>query len=311
MLRQKKSRILGGAIALATVVAMVGCSSNDPTAPPSDDGEAPSSETVIVGSAQFPENEIIAQVYAQALEANGITVETKLSIGQRDVYLAALEDGSINLIPEYSGNLIQFYDPDTTAQSSDEVIAALGDVLPAGFEVLDAAEAENKDSYNVTKEFSEEHSLTSLADLAGIGIPLKVGGNSELGERPYGTPGLKDIYGVSDVTLVPIADSGGPLTVKALLDGTVQLADIYSTTPAITQNNFVTLDDPENMILAQSVVPLISSAVATDEVKTVLNKISANLTTADLLAMNELNQGDEKQSPEQIAKDWLEQKQLF
>lgn len=127
MLRQKKSRILGGTVALIAAVAMVGCSSGDPTAPPSGESDAPATSTVVVGSAQFPENEIIAQIYAQALTANEITVETKLSIGQRDVYLAALEDGSINLIPEYSGNLLQFYDADTTASSSDEVVAALGD----------------------------------------------------------------------------------------------------------------------------------------------------------------------------------------
>ncbi len=311
MLRNTKSRILGGAVAVIAAVAMVGCSSSNPTAPPSSGSVAPASGTVVVGSAQFPENEIIAQIYAQALTANGITVETKLSIGQRDVYLAALQDGSINLIPEYSGNLLQFYDPKTTATSSEEVVAALGDALPSGFEVLDPAKAEDKDSYNVTQKFSTENNVTSLADLAGLGIPLKVGGNPELGERPYGIPGLKDIYGVKDVTLVPISDSGGPLTVNALVDGTVDLADIYSTTPAITQNKFVTLADPKNMILAQNVVPLISSAAATDEVKAVLNKISANLTTAELLAMNELNQGDKKESPEMIAKNWLEQKKLF
>jgi osmoprotectant transport system substrate-binding protein len=114
-----------------------------------------------------------------------------------------------------------------------------------------------------------------------------------------------------DATLLPISDSGGPNTVKALLDGQAQLADIFTTTPAIKTNGFVTLKDPEHMILAQNVVPLINSKKVTDKVSSVLDTVSAALTTEDLIAMNEKSSGDAKESADAIAKEWLAEKNLF
>ena len=105
--------------------------------------------------------------------------------------------------------------------------------------------------------------------------------------------------------LKPINDSGGPATVAALKDGSVQLADIYTTTPAIKDNGFVTLEDPKHMILAQNVLPLINSKKVTTTVKDVLNKVSAALTTADLIELNSENQGAQKVSPADAAKKWL------
>lgn len=312
MFTSRRGRLAAGILAAGTVLALTGCGAGgDPLEPgsePSGDGE-----TIIVGSAGFAESEIIAQIFAQALEANDVTVEFAGQIGQRDVYITALEDGSIDLIPDYSGNLLQFFDEDSDAKSSEEVFAALPDALPDGFEVLDQAEAEDKDSYNVTQEFSETNGVTSLADLANLDVPLIVGGNPELAERPYGPQGLTEVYGVdaANIQFVPISDSGGPLTTAALLDGTVNIADIFSTTPSIKENNFVTLEDPENMILPQNVLPLINSEKASDTVKEVLNAVSAELTTEDLIELNGRNQGDEKASPEALAADWLAEKDLF
>ncbi|MET4637549.1 ABC transporter substrate-binding protein [Mycetocola sp. 2940] len=312
MFFSRRGRLAAAVLAAGTALVLTGCGAGgDPLAT----GDTPSgdAETILVGSAGFAESEIIAQIFAQALEANGVTVDFQGQIGQRDVYIAALEDGSIDLIPDYSGNLLQFFDEDSEAKSSDEVYAALPDALPEGFEVLDQSEAEDKDSYNVTKEFSADNGVTSLADLAGLDVPLIVGGNPELAERPYGPKGLTDVYGVdaAKISFVPISDSGGPLTTAALLDGTVNIADIFSTTPSIKENGFVTLEDPENMILPQNVLPLINSEKASDTVKDVLNAVSAELTTEDLIELNTRNQGDEKASPEVLAKDWLAEKDLF
>ncbi len=305
-------RRLPATLALAATVALVfsACSSGDPLS--SDTGATSEAGTITVGSAGFAESEIIAEIYAQALEAGGIKVNKKLSIGQRDVYLAALDDGSIDLIPEYSGNLLQFYDAENPARSSEEVFKALGSALPEGLTVLDKASAEDKDSYNVTADFAAKNNVKSLADLAGLGIPLAVGGNPELKDRPYGIKGLTDVYGIPADTLSfkPFNDSGGPLTIGALLDGTIQLADIFSTTPAIAENNLVTLEDPENMILPQNIVPLITKDKATDEVAKILNLVSAKLTTEGLIELNARNQGDEKAAPAALAKDWLAQNKL-
>lgn len=285
-------------------LTMTACGS-DPTS-----GTKSASDTITVGSAAFPENEIIAEIYAQALEGEGVKVTKKLNIGAREAYIPALEAGEIDLIPEYTGNLLAYLDNTATATSVADVETALTDKVPAGLEVLDSAKAEDKDSLNVTAEFAAKNSLKSIADLKGVSN-LSLAGNPEFNERPYGIPGLEKLYGVTGITFVPISDGGGPATLKALLDNKVQVADIYSTTPSILENKLVTLEDPQSMISAQNVIPLISTEKASAKVQDILNKISAALTTADLLDLNSKNQGTDKTAPAVLAKEWLTEKGLL
>ncbi|MGN6128376.1 MAG: ABC transporter substrate-binding protein [Humibacter sp.] len=305
-----KSRIVSAAaVAALSALALAACSSGNPldnssTSSPKAGG------SIVVGSANFPESEIIAQIYTQALTKNGVKASITPNIGAREAYLKALQDGSIDLVPEYSGSLLQYYDAKTTAQSSADVYAALSDALPKGYEVLDQSSAQDADSYNVTKEFSQKYNVTSLSDLKNVSVPITVGANPELADRPYGIPGLKSAYGVN-ATLDPINDGGGPLTVKALLDNTVQMADIYTTSSAIKDNGLVTLKDPKHIIIAENVVPVIASAKVDDKVKSVLNKVSGALTTDDLVTLNEKAAGSSKESAQQIAQEWLAQKNLF
>ncbi len=296
------SRSVRAAAAAAAAALVLTACGGDPT-----EGD---SGSIIVGSAAFNENEVIAEIYAQALEAEDVTVERQMQIGAREAYIPALENGEIDLIPEYTGNLLLYFDTESTATTAEEVDEALDDALPEKLETLDEAQAENKDSYNVTSELSESEGITSIGDLAKLGT-VRVGGNPEFETRSYGVPGLQDVYGVEDVEFEPISDSGGPATVKALVDGDVDVANIYSTTPAIVANDLVTLEDPENLIAAQNVVPLINEDKASDEVEDVLDRVSAELTTEDLLALNERVDGDEKAAPATAAKEWLEEKGLI
>lgn len=307
----KNTLVMAGAVLAAAALALTGCASGDPLGNEAGStGETENSAgSVTVGSAAFAESEIIAYIYAGALERSGIEVSVTPAIGARDVYIAALEDGSIDLVPEYTGNLLQFFDAEAEAQGKEEVYSALVEAVPEGFEVLDQAEAADADSYNVTPEFSEEYGVTSLADLANVPVSLSVAANPEFAERPYGIPGLRDIYG-AEVTLVPINDGGGPNTLQALLDGQVQIANIYSTTPSIAENNLVTLADPENMILAQNVVPLISSAKAEPAVVEAINAVQGALTTEMLIELNTLS-SVEKLSAQAIAERWLDESGLF
>ncbi|WP_022890142.1 ABC transporter substrate-binding protein [Agromyces italicus] len=308
MITAGKGRLVAlAAVVVGATVALAGCASGDPL----DNGSGETDgggETLVVGSQDYYSNEIIAEIYAQALEANGFTVELQPRIGQREVYMPELESGAIDVFPEYTGNLLQFYVPGTSATTADDVYAELEGALPDGLRVLDQSEATDQDSYNVTKEFSETNGVTSLADLAKVETSLTLGGNSELATRPYGPEGLKSVYGV-EVAFTPIEDSGGPLTIKALQDGAVQLVNIYSANPAISTSDLVTLDDPEGLFLASNVVPVVSEKVD-DEAAEVLNTVSAALTAADLVALNALSV-DEQQSAEQIASDWLSEQGLF
>jgi osmoprotectant transport system substrate-binding protein len=305
-----KSRIISAAaVAALGALALAGCSSGNPL-DSSTTSSAKSGGAIVVGSANFPESEIIAQIYTQALAANGVKTSIKPNIGAREAYLKALQDGSIDLVPEYSGSLLQYYDKNSTAQSSSDVYAALSDALPKGYEVLNQSKAQDADSLNVTKEFSQKYNVTSLSDLKSVSVPITVGDNPEFADRPYGPKGLKSVYGV-DVTLDPISDGGGPLTVKALLDNTVQLADIYTTSSAIKDNSLVTLKDPKHIIIAENVLPVINSSKVTDKVKSVLNAVDGALTTDDLVSLNAKASGSAKESAAQIAKEWLSEKNLF
>lgn len=308
-MNQISRRSLGALVGLGGLAAVAGCSSGDPLAPaPTTGASTPAGGgTLVVGSQQYYSNEIIAELYAQALEKAGFTVDRQFQIGQREVYLPELEAGRIDVIPEYTGNLLQFYDKEATAKDPAAIAAALADVLPTGLRVLDAAEASDQDSYNVTGAFAAEHNLKSLADLVNAPQPVKIAANSELATRPYGPKGLKELYGV-DATVVPVEDSGGPLTIKALTDGTVQMANIYTANPAIAREKLVTLEDPKHLILPQNVIPLVSSKVD-DAAAAAINAVNAQLSVADLQALNARSVDEQKKSSE-IAADWLKEKGL-
>ena len=212
-----------------------------------------------------------------------------------------IEAGAIDVFPEYTGNLLQYLDQNASAHTSEEVYTALQTALPMGLRALDQAPAADQDSYVVTSDFAQAHSLTSIGDLAGAGT-LTLGGNSELQTRPYGPTGLSQTYGVT-VGFTPIEDSGGPLTVKALKDGDIQLANIYSSDPALADGTLKVLDDPKGLFLASHVVPLASSRV-NDDAAAVINRVSAAMDAEDLVEMNRASTADQK-SASQIAREWL------
>jgi osmoprotectant transport system substrate-binding protein len=295
----RNTTALGG---LSVVVALLtgACGGDDPTE--TDTGGAAPADTIVVGSANFPENVLLANIYAEALRSEGSKVETKLNIGSRETYIPGLEDGSIDLIPEYSGVLLQYYDEEATETSSDEVYAALQDALPPDLTVLEKSSAEDKDAVVVTQETASEYDLQSIADLEPVAGDMTFGGPPEFKTRPDGIPGLKEHYGVVFGSYKSL-DVGGPLTVAALKNGQVDAADLFTTDPSIPDNNFIVLDDPENNFAAQNVLPLINEDKATDTVTSTLNAISAELDTQTLTEL--LEKVYAKEDPKAVAQEWL------
>ncbi len=269
---------------IATAAAVSGCAGG-------------SSDTIVVGSQAYYSNEIVAEIYAQALEAEGFTVERNFQIGQRDAYIPALEAGEVDLFPEYTGNLLQFYDAETAATETNEVYEALQSALPEQLTALAMSPATDQDSYNVTAEFAAANGLESIADLAGVS-PLVLGGAPELEERPYGPAGLLEVYGVT----VDFSATG-EVTLDALLAGEVQVANIYTGNPAIAQYGLVTLADPEGLFLASNLVPIANSEIAED-IATVINPISEAMGADELVAMN-LQSTQDEMSASDIAAQWL------
>lgn len=285
------------ALVLAGSLALAGCSGADPLATESD-ATREGGEAIVVGSQAYYSNEIVAEIYAQALEGAGKEVERKFSIGQRDAYMPQLEDGSIDVFPEYTGNLLQFYKEDTEARSADEVYSELKESLPDSLAVLEAAPASDQDSYTVTKEFAEANKLASIEDLAGISEPLTVGGPPELAQRPYGPKGLESAYGVKAEF-----SATGDTTVEDLAAGTVNVANVFTADPRIQTEDLVVLEDPKSLFLASNVVPLVA-ADQSGELAEVLNPVSEKLTAQVLVDLNVQSTVDKKSAAD-IASAWL------
>lgn len=310
----RSSTIAVIAAVVAAMIALAGCGpSSDPlsggnSAAPAPSGDAGGSGQVIVGSANFTENQLLAHMYAQAMVAKGVDATTRLDIGARDLYMKALEDGSISVIPEYTGNLLQFLDPNTTASTPEEVEEQLPAAAEAkGLAVLDTTEAVDQDVYVVTQELADQYGLTTLADLKKV-PDLVIGGPTELQERPYGPQGLEGMYGVTVAEFKPY-DSPA-IKVKDLQDGKIHAADFFTTDSAISDNGFVMLEDPQTLILPQNVVPLVRSEVAENSAAVeAMNAVGAQLTTADLTAL--IKQVDvDHRSADEVAKQWLTDKGL-
>ncbi|MDR0782247.1 MAG: ABC transporter substrate-binding protein [Propionibacteriaceae bacterium] len=285
-------------IVLAGVSALTGCTSNpDPSKP-----------TIVIGSQGYYSSEIIAEIYAQALEKAGYAVDRQFRIGPREVYLPEIEAGRIDLFPEYSGPLLQYWQPGTTARLGDDVYAQLQQATPPGLRVLDQSAATDQDSYVVTQAFANQWGLVAVSDLAKVTTPLILGASSNALDRPNGPNGLLSVYGI-EVGFTPIEDSGGPLTVKALKDGDIQLAIIYTANPSITANNLITLEDNKGLFLASHIVPLASDNVD-EQAASIINAVSAAMGPGDLIGMNARSVND--QLPAQtIARDWLTEKGLI
>ncbi|HEY2985204.1 MAG TPA: ABC transporter substrate-binding protein [Jatrophihabitantaceae bacterium] len=312
----KRSYALLAAL-LGFVMALTACgssgSSNKTTTPPaasssgSESSSAPATGlptepgSITVGSAGFTENVLLADIYADAMSAKGVNVTKHLNIGERPIYIKALNDGSIDFIPEYSGSILSYLDSSATAKTPDDVYAALQQKVGDKLTVLQFAAAQDSDTITVTQATASKYSLKTIADLASVASKLTLGAPAQFKTRPDGVPALKSVYGVTFGRFTPLA-AGGAITVNALKNGTIAAADIFSTDSSIAKNNFVSLEDPKNMFAAQNVVPLVNKSKLSQPMVDACNAVSAKLDTAtlaDLVA--KASSGD----PDKVAKDWL------
>jgi osmoprotectant transport system substrate-binding protein len=316
MLRPTFTRMLGVLMAAAMLLALSACGRDDSdplegggedAAGEEDTGEETDGEEaageVTVGSANFPENVLLAEIYAQALEAEGVEVTRQLNIGSREVIYDQIADGGLTVLPEYNGALLSHLNPDSEATATEEINEALAEELPDTLELLDSAEAENKDAITVTRETAEEFGLTTLEDLAPVAGEMVMGGPPEFEERRQGAIGLADEYGIEFAEFRSL-DTGGPVTVSALAGGDVDAANLFTTDPALTANDFVVLEDPLEVFTAQNITPLVYADGVDDTVRDTLNSISAALDTETLLELDERVIANNEDA-EVVAEEWL------
>jgi len=295
-----RTAVTGGIAALAalSLAAVTACSSSSSSSSGASPGASAASSssnplsqggaagTVVVGSANFPEDELLAEIYIQALQAKGIKVTPKLNIGAREVYYPQIEKGTISIMPEYNGALLSVaVDPKSNAKTTAQVDAALAAKLPPTLQVLNPAPAQDSDSVTVTAATAAKYHLKSIADLAPYAKDMAIGGPPEFKTRVDGLVGLKDTYGLTFKSFVPL-DESGPITLAALKDGKVQAADVFTTTPQIITDKLVSLADPKFNFAAQNVIPLVYKPAMNATIVATLNAISAKLTTEALLQMD-------------------------
>lgn len=296
------------ALALPLLLGLAACGGGDDPMDSGSGGEDSSASeeggSITVGSANFPENELLAEIYAAALSDAGVEVDTQLNIGSRETYIAGIEDGSIDVLPEYTGGLATYLNPEITVTSSEEVLADLEDNLPEGLQVLQISDAEDKDSLVVTGETAQELGLTSIADLEPHAGDLTLGGPPEFETRPNGVDGLAEVYGLEFAQFRSL-QAGANLTVQSLVNGQIDVANIFTTDPAVEENGFVVLEDPESLFAAQNVVPLIRSDAVNGDVEEALNAVSAALTTENLTAMM-VQVVSEGQDPQEVAREFVD-----
>jgi osmoprotectant transport system substrate-binding protein len=289
----------------AALFSLAACGSGgDPLSTESKDAHSDSG-SIVVGSADFPESALLAEIYAGALEAKGIEVKKTLNIGSREAYIPALQDGSIDLIPEYTGVLRDYFKKDLPGKDSEAVYTELKAALPATLTVLDKSAAEDKDALVMKKTRADELGVKSIEDLKGKSKDLVVGGPPEWKTRITGLVGFKQIYGLEFKQFRPL-DAGGPLTLQALKNGQIDAGDIFTTDPNIQTAGLVALDDPKSMFAAQNVVPLITKSKSNATIESALNAVSAKLDTATLTGLLKQVVVDKKDA-DVVAKDFLKQ----
>lgn len=271
--------------------------------------------SVKVGSTNFYEQGILAELYAQILENGGYTVERKFNLGNREIVQPALESGQIDLDAEYLATLLTFLDKSAKASTDPKATqTSLQTALTAKkLTVLDYAAATDQNGFVVTKDTQSKYNLKKLSDIASGSAQgqLILGGPAECPQRPFCKVGLEGTYGIKFNDFKPL-DAGGPLTVAALDGKQIDIGLLFTSDPTIVAKSFVLLDDDKHLQLSDNIAPVVrNDLLAKDDgtIKKLLNSVSAKLSQDELNGMNKQVAVD-KQDPKDVAKAWLKKQGL-
>jgi osmoprotectant transport system substrate-binding protein len=259
--------------------------------------------SITIASANFSENEMLANMYGLVLAKAGYTVSYKLKLGAREVIEPALESGQVDFIPEYAGNYLSFLDKAVGSLSVAETVAKLRATLtPKGITVLEPSQATDADAIAVTKDFATKNNLKTISDLAKVTTPLTLGGPAECETRVTCKVGLEQVYGLK--LKFKALDADGPLTRAALDKGDVQLARVFTADADLKTKGYVVLEDDKHFQQAGNITPVIRTEKLDGEARTLINKVSAALTTDELIDLNKSVQVD-KEDPKAAAEKFL------
>jgi osmoprotectant transport system substrate-binding protein len=303
-----------GCAQFVVLAAMLGaCTSStepSPDEPNADAGRPP----IVVGSLDFSESRIVAEVYVLALEDAGYPVQRLSNVASREIIEPALEQGFVDFVPEYQGTVLSFLELNRVAagpraRTTQRRLARVFE--KRGVEVLDYAPGENKNEVVVTRETAERYDLETISDLRGPARELVFGGPPECPARPLCLAGLEQTYGLEFESFRPL-DVGGTLTVAALEGGEVDVALLFTTNPEIVAKDFVVLEDDLGLQPSEHLVPVVREEISEAygrEFASVVNTVSRHFSTAALRALN-AEVEIEGEDPATAAREWLEEEGL-
>jgi osmoprotectant transport system substrate-binding protein len=301
-------------VAIASLVGIAACTSG-PSRPPVAPGAADRSGVITVGSFDFPESEVLAQIYGQALRAAGYRVEVLPSTGPRELMEPSLGRGLVQLIPEYQGSALAFLSLGRDHGSPDAAAThvALQSVLaPRGLVALDPAPAQDANAIVVTQQTARRFGLRSLGDLAPVASRLRFGGPPECPQRDLCLLGLKRTYGLTFGQFIPL-DTGGPLTLQALKAGEIDVALLFTTDPGIQRDHLVVLADDRGLQPAENVTPIVRRDTLDafgPSFAAAMDAVSQRLTTDELRSLDALIAFDGR-PPAAVAASWLRSQGLL
>jgi osmoprotectant transport system substrate-binding protein len=305
-----KPRTALRAACLGLAAALAACTSPGGAASSSGGGPAGWPGGVIsVGSFDFPESVLLAEIYGQALAAAKFPVRVLPDLGPREVVDPALMDGLLQVVPEYAGSALGFFSLGRVPASSDAAAAnraLAASVAGRGLVAARPAPAQDANALVVTAATAARYRLRSIADLATVAPRLVFGGPPECPGRTYCLPGLRRVYGLHFKSFTPL-DVGGPLTVQALAAGYIGVALLFTTDPSIPARHLVVLADNRGLQPAENITPLVAREAITrygPRLLTTLNKVSALLDTSTLRALGAQAEIAGR-SPRLVARGWL------
>lgn len=269
---------------------------------------------IVVGSFDFPESILLANIYADALHAQGFPTRVLPNLGPREVVMPALLSGLIQLVPEYAGSALAFVSLGQVTPTSDETAthrALQRSAERRGLVAARPAAAQNTNAIVVTQATARRHYLETIDDLAGVDQDLVFGGPPECPQRLYCLQGLQRTYGLEFEAFVP-TDAGGPLTRQALSAGQIDVGLMFSTDPRISAQHLAVLADDRGLQPAENVTPLLSRLTVTrhgQRLLDTLDAVSARLTTSTLRSLN--GRVDMGLDPRRVADEWLREQALI
>jgi osmoprotectant transport system substrate-binding protein len=297
------TRLLMGAVAL-TMLVTLGTSAV---------ASAASKPTIIIGSTNFEEQAIVANLYGDVLKKAGYPVTVEPAAGTRAIVVPAIKSGQIDLEADYAGSLVNFLNNGVSTPVADSLSTAVPSLKkslnPSGVTVLTPAPALDTNVFVVTKATANKYHLTTISSLKPVASKLVLGGPPECPTNAGCLPGLEKTYGLK-FSSFKATDEAGPISVAALKNGEVQVVELFSSDGNVVSNNFVALKDNKNLEAADYITPVIRTSVNSSQVASAINKVSAKLTTAQISKLNLLVTGPQKEAPAAVAQTWLQQQGL-